>query len=217
MPPLHIYLKKFVLDFLFPRPKEPITITSSEFIEKAKKDKDFKGKDTLAVFSYKEPMVKKLVWQLKYMGNEEAARLMAEVLHQEILAIMEDWLSFEDFKDPILIPVPLSKKKLVARGYNQTEMIIKEMEILDESKNFQALYDVLRKKKETKDQTSLKTKKERLSNLKDSFSLSNKREIKDRNVIIIDDVVTTGATINEIKRTLKKGGVRKVKAVTIAH
>lgn len=211
-------IKKIFFDFLYPDNQGQIIIPKSEeLLEKSKRDTEFDGKEVLAIFSYKDQEVKKLIWQLKYKGNEEAAKTLAKVLHQEILEALSDWLSFEDFKDPVLIPTPISKKKTKIRGYNQTEMVLKEMEKIDEGKNFSVFYDVLNKKKDTPDQSSTKSKKERLANLKDCFSVKDAKKIKDRNIILIDDVITTGTTVKEMRKALKKGGARKVKAVVIAH
>jgi competence protein ComFC len=209
--------KKFLLDFLYPRQGKAVKINLEEFLEKTKRAEEHGEKNILAIFDYREPDVKKLIWELKYKENDQAGEILAKALHQEILGNMEDWLTFENFKDPILVPVPLSKEKLDKRGYNQTEILVRKIVEIDEMKNLKASCNVLRKAKDTSDQTSLKTKKERAQNLKGCFTIKDKKEIGGKNVIIIDDVMTTGATIKEARKVLKENGVKKVKAVVIAH
>ena len=209
--------KKFILDFLYPSRGVITNLSPEELLEKARRAEECQEKDVLAIFDYREPDVKKLIWELKYKNSEQAADILAKVLYQEMLGSMEDWLTFDNFKNPILIPIPLSKEKLAKRGYNQTEIVVRKIMEMDEGKNFTAQYQTLEKIKDTPDQTSTKTKEERLKNLKGSFAVNDGEEIKERNIIIIDDVITTGATIKESRRTLKANGAKKVKAVVIAH
>ena len=72
------------------------------------------------------------------------------------------------------------------------------------------------KNRETKRQTTLK-RSERLSNVKNSFGVLDAKNISGKNIIIIDDVVTTGATLREAKKVLIHAGARKVLCVAIAH
>jgi predicted amidophosphoribosyltransferase len=63
----------------------------------------------------------------------------------------------------------------------------------------------------------MKTKKDRLQNQKNAFTILNKEKIRNRNIILFDDIYTTGATINEIKKTLKKAGAKNIKVIVLAH
>ncbi|KKP65076.1 MAG: Phosphoribosyltransferase, partial [Candidatus Nomurabacteria bacterium GW2011_GWF2_35_12] len=71
--------------------------------------------------------------------------------------------------------------------------------------------------KETEHQVNIKDRRDRLKNLSDSFSVKNPEIIKDKNIILIDDVLTTGATLTEAKKILKSFGAKKVIAFTVAH
>ena len=73
------------------------------------------------------------------------------------------------------------------------------------------------KNKETIHQANIKNRNIRLKNLIGSFIVKNKEEIKNRNIILIDDITTTGATLNEARKTLKKAGAKKIVAFTVAH
>ena len=122
----------------------------------------------------------------------------------------------KEFNDKIdyIIPVPMSIKKLRKRGYNHTILLIREFE---KNKNYKIIYDLLDKHKPTADQKNLPYKL-RLENVKNSFSVNKKYLdlVKNKNILIIDDVFTTGSTLNECAKTLKRKGATKVFTLTIA-
>ena len=207
--------KQVLVDFLFPR--KPLDITAENLCQSAKRVENWDEKDTVVLFDYHDTLPKKLIWELKYKNNDQAAKILAEAMYAEMLLQLGDWLAFENFEKPILIPTPISKEKLQSRGYNQIEMLISEILKLDTEGNLTSEFEVVKKKKDTLDQSSLKTKSDRMKNLKDAFRVSTPSKIKGRNIILIDDVVTTGSTIKEIKKVLKKSGAKKVKAFVVAH
>ena len=77
--------------------------------------------------------------------------------------------------------------------------------------------DILYKKVHTESQVSIKDKEGRLTNLAGSFEVKNPEAVRDKNIILIDDVCTTGATIKEARKTLKEAGARRVIAMVVAR
>lgn len=209
-------IKKILIDFLFPQ-KKPTELSVDKIIEELKKPEGLEDPDIIVLSDYKQTLAKKLVWELKYKNNEHSAKILSEIMYAEIIGYLNDWVIFEDFKDPILIPVPLSKEKLEKRGYNQTEILVRQITLLDQGKNLNSELGAIIKIKDTPEQSSLKTKAQRLKNLKGCFKVVSPEKIKNRNIIIVDDVITTGATIKEIRKILKKAGARKIKALVVAH
>lgn len=171
---------------------------------------------SFALFSYKDPLVRALVTHIKYKGNNSLIRIAGSLLFEEMRSIIESLQAFEDFTDPILISVPLFPKRQEERGFNQSEKIAREMKRLDTQNTFTLDSALLIKILHTESQAKL-TRKERLANLKGAFHIADKAKIKGRNIIILDDVITTGATTSEIYRTFKKAGARKIIAVALAH
>ena len=112
----------------------------------------------------------------------------------------------------IIIPVPMSKVKKASRGYNQTELISKK---LAQMLNIEYENKCLVKKKVNKTQSSL-NEKQRFENVKGVFGIENSNIIKNKNVILFDDIVTTGATVNECARILKEAGAKKICVLAIA-
>ncbi len=112
----------------------------------------------------------------------------------------------------IIIPVPMHKLKKSVRGYNQSELvaneIAKQMELPFEK-------NVLIKTKNTKVQSTL-TKTQRIENVKNAFFVTDTTKVKDKKVVLIDDIYTTGCTVNECSKVLKQAGAREICVVTIA-
>lgn len=112
----------------------------------------------------------------------------------------------------IIIPVPMYKTKKNVRGYNQSELIAKE---IAKTLNIKFRNNILTKIKNTKVQSTL-SKNKRQENVRNVFEIINKEEIRNKKVILIDDIYTTGSTVNECARVLKKAGAKEIFVVTIA-
>lgn len=112
----------------------------------------------------------------------------------------------------LVIPVPMYKDKKARRGYNQTELFAKN---LAEKLELEYMENSLIKFQENKTQ-SLLPQNERAKNVRDVFKIENSFKIKDKKIILIDDIYTTGATINACSKLLKKAGVSKITALVIA-
>ncbi|MCX5669320.1 MAG: phosphoribosyltransferase family protein [Candidatus Omnitrophica bacterium] len=123
-----------------------------------------------------------------------------------------------DYQLPIehldfLVPIPLHKSRQREREFNQAEILSQEV-AREFNKN--VLTDVLIRVKPTKTQTELSFG-ERCQNVKKSFLVTKPELIKDTNLLLIDDVLTTGATSNEAAKCLKSAGARKVLLLTLAN
>ncbi len=173
--------------------------------------------EIISIFSYKNDITRKAIAFLKYKNNKEVGKILALSLYDIVLEELTEQNIFSNFSNPILIPIPLSKKRLKERGFNQSEVIAREMSFIDKGSSFTLATNVLYKTKNTPSQVSIKDKKKRLQNLHGCFSVKTPNKIKDANIILIDDVATTGATIEEARKTLLKSGAKKVIAFTIAH
>ena len=111
----------------------------------------------------------------------------------------------------VICYVPMTKKSEKKRGFNQCEVIARHIGYRINI----PVSDCIKKIKNTKEQKTL-TKEERVKNLKGAFKVSRVKDIKNKDVILIDDVMTTGATINECKDILKRSGANKITVLTIA-
>lgn len=171
------------------------------------------------IYDYRDPIIKKALWVLKYKNGKAVATILADMLYGRILEELYDQETLENFVKPLLIPVPLSPTRQRERGYNQSTLICEELVDLDTDHNFTLEENILIKPRETIHQAHIKNRGERLRNIVGSFEikLGEENKIKNRNIILIDDITTTGATLNEAKKVLKKSGARKIIAFTVAH
>lgn len=171
----------------------------------------------IPLFDYRHPPVKAAIWLIKYKGRKKAASIFAEILYGAIMEELSDLVTMENFKKPLLVPIPLSKQRKRERGFNQAELLCKEIIKLDKARHLTLGKNLLMKDQDTEHQARIKSRAERLKNLHGSFSVKNPDMVKGKNIILVDDVTTTGATLLEAKKALKNSGARKVIAFTIAH
>lgn len=214
-----------IFDIIFPRkcinckaPNEDICFKCLENIKIAERETaDF----IYPIYDYRDPIIKRFLRLLKYGGKKSFAKILSTVLYNKILEELSEIYLLENFTEPILIPIPLSKGRYRERGYNQSELLCTELVKIDKQNNQQMNLStenkVLIKNKETEHQALIKNKSQRLKNLIGSFEVQNPEIIKNKNIILIDDITTTGATLIEAKKVLKKSGARKILAFTIAH
>jgi len=168
------------------------------------------------LFDYRHPPIKKAIWLLKYKGKVGLADTFGDVLCARILEELSELSIMENFRDAILVPIPLSPKRHKERGFNQAELIAQRLTEIN-PENFTLVKDVLIKPKDTEHQAHITNRAKRMRNIVGSFSVRNEERIKNRNIILIDDVTTTGATLNEARKVLKQAGAKKIIAFTVAH
>ncbi len=154
--------------------------------------------------------LRELVHLLKFHGVKPAANVLGTMLGEAIGKL--------DIGDTILvIPVPLYRAKRRQRGFNQAEMIaraaIKATSLRD---RLQLATDILARTRDTHSQIGL-TSHQRRENLRGAFSVARATEVTGREVLLVDDVYTTGTTASECARVLRRAGAAKVFVATVAR
>lgn len=168
------------------------------------------------LFDYRDERVRALVWEIKFRGNRRLAETAAGMLAEEILDEVSRLRMFETPLPPLIVPIPASKERRRERGFNQTEVLARSVWRSGLSSSTVYAPNVIAKLRHTPPQTEL-GREARLSNLSGCFAVTNPFFVSGRHVILIDDVVTTGATIAEARRALLEAGAKEVVAFTIAH
>lgn len=164
--------------------------------------------------SYQNFIIKKLILRFKYEPYvKELAKPLASLIIQHLKILDYPPPFFVDKSGFVLIPVPLHKKRLKWRGFNQAEEISKQLSLFFK---IPLLSDVLLKTKETRPQMEL-SREERQENIKEVFVYQNKGSIKGKKILLVDDVFTTGSTMEECARILKTAGAREVWGVVVAR
>jgi ComF family protein len=159
---------------------------------------------------YDNFIVKKLINQFKY---EPFIKELSKPLASLIIAHFLNLRCLPDFSDFILVPLPLHKKKLKQRGFNQAEEIGKE---LSKFLRIPIFNDVLVKIRQTPAQVDLK-KEERQENIKGVFACQKPDLIKARKILLVDDIFTTGSTMEECALALKRAGAKEIWGVVVAR
>ena len=116
--------------------------------------------------------------------------------------------------NPVIVPVPLHPARLRERGYNQAALVAHRLAI---AAAMPLADGALARARHTGSQVKTQSRVERLDNMRDAFMVAQPHDIDDRDVIIIDDVCTTGATLEDCARALKAAGARTVSAIVLAH
>ncbi len=210
-------VKNFILDLLFPKfcfgCKREGTFLCRDClatIEVFKFHKKLKTKfldDLFVATEYKNAIVKRMILAFKYEPFvKELKKDLANLIKVHFQLLDEEF----DFSDFILVPIPLEKKRLRWRGFNQAEEIAKEL--VDFFK-VPLISDCLIKEKPTLPQVEL-SEKERKENLKGVFKVEKK--VRGKKILLVDDVFTTGATMEEAAKILKEAGAEKVIGTAVA-
>ena len=201
-----ISLKDELLDIIYP-PKKSCIICESEFIgicplckSKIKRVKEFDG---VLSYGYYNGVLKKLVLEFKYNKNFVAGSILVELLCDLIREINIDI--------DCIVYIPSSRKAIRDRGFNQCEYLAKEIK---KNLDIGVCNDIV-KNKNTKEQKLL-SKEERYKNIKGAFALKTDKNIRNKKLLLIDDVMTTGATLYECEKMLKENGALSIKMLTVA-
>jgi len=153
-----------------------------------------------------EGVLKKAVRLFKYGGFMSLANAFSDLL-------LEFMAKRTDIKDiDVIVPVPLHPVRFRERGFNQSNILCAP---IAKRYGIPARPACLVKVRHTKPQSIL-DRAERLRNVRRAFSVADKASIKGKNILLVDDVYTTGATIHEAARALKKAGASCVSAITLA-
>ena len=154
-----------------------------------------------------EGSVREAIHQLKFAGKSHLAGPLGELL----AAATEECLP--DSHDDLVMPVPLHPRRLRERGFNQSLLLARQVA---SRLGAELDYLSLRRVRYTKPQTSLKGE-ERRKNVRKAFGCTDRSLLKGGNVILIDDVTTTGNTLNDCARALKRAGAERVYGMALAR
>ena len=173
----------------------------TDLCENCRKEKPYYDK-VRSAFVY-EGAVRDCVIRLKFHKRTDHAPTMGHYMSQ---------LIDKECSADMLIPIPISKSRLRERGYNQSELFTKHISSLT---GIPMRTDLLFKIKDTEPQSSLKYEK-RAENVKGAYKTADSSDLKDKHIILTDDVATTRSTLNECARMLKKAGAKTVECITFA-
>lgn len=154
-----------------------------------------------AILHYVDDVQKKII-SFKQNGNKYIGEAFAWLIARAFSQL--------DINIDVVIPIPIHERRLKERGFNQSEVLVSELphEIVDMT--------IVTRVKDTPHQTGL-NREHRETNLKDCFKVLDKKKIKNKVILLVDDIYTTGSTLNECANTLMKSGARRVYSITLAR
>ncbi|MFA5773726.1 MAG: phosphoribosyltransferase family protein [Candidatus Paceibacterota bacterium] len=214
-------IKNFLLDILFPTNclgcQVKNEILCNNCVQKIQLAERETSVDILAVFDYRDLVIKKAIWELKYHRKRYLGEKLGQLLYEFFIEDISDMKIDVSGRSIYVIPTPISNKKTKMRGYNQALAIAKGFCNRAEIGVFELKDKVVIKKIDNIPQAKISSRKRRLENVRGVFEIKNLEIIKGRTIIIVDDVTTTGGTISEIIKILKKAGAKKVVGFAVAH
>jgi len=156
--------------------------------------------------------LRELIHLLKFEQVRPAANVLGRML-AEVIAGLEIAFSVDLV---MVVPVPLHARKLRQRGFNQSELIARAALKIRRAAYYTLSPNLLERRRETKSQIGL-TSHQRRENLRGAFAVTDPQAIAGREVLLVDDVYTTGTTASECARVLRRAGASKVWVATVAR
>lgn len=162
---------------------------------------------------YSNPLIKELIRVFKYHFIKELAKPLSKLLIK----------SLENISNIVIVPIPLHERRLKERDFNQAELLAKE---IAEHYSLPLETEILKRKRAVTPQAQIKDHKTRKTNIKGIFEIDPKftkkcldkkqNLLKDKTIILIDDVITTGATLSEAAKVLKCAGAKEIWGLVVA-
>ncbi len=176
-----------------------------EFNRKFKEDKNIEDFFSLYIFE-KDKIFQHIIHSIKYNKKFLTGVLLGDLLAKALKDKLVTW------KIDLILPVPLHNLKKAERGYNQIDYLAKG---ISKKTGIKSKINILKRIRYTESQTIM-TLKERELNIANAFKVKNKNKIIGKNLLIVDDVITTGSTVKECAKALKSNGANLVYACSAA-
>jgi competence protein ComFC len=170
-----------------------------------------------AAYDYRDPIIKQAIWRLKYYKSKHLAIHLGAILYEHMLEDLVDMNLFTQGHPILVIPVPVSRSRIRERGYNQARSIAQHFCKHGVALGLELGDNIVMKKKDTLPQARISNRVRRIRNIRNAFELTDTEKVKDRTIIVVDDVTTTGATITEVMSILRASGAKKVVGFAVAH
>ena len=159
---------------------------------------------------YDHPALKSAIRALKYRSGRKISDILGAFLARELNTDMNIILK----EKPLVLAIPMSNNRKRERGYNHAELLAK---VVAERLSLSFEPEALKKIKDVAPQAECRSRRERFRNIRDSIGVNMSFDFRGKNILLIDDVSTTGATLNEATRVLKKIGAAKIYAAVVAR
>lgn len=200
------YFLQYVIKILFPPSKEELLVHALTIQKLYTLLSPQHTAHTETLFRYKEPEIRALIWRTKYANDMYAARLLGTLVRE---------IYFSSLRTPhIAIPIPLSRARLRERGFNQATRVLA---FAAEGCTHICVDDTALLRTHHRTPQTRLTRKERQENLKGVFAVAKPEKIMGADIILFDDVTTTGTTLSMARTALLQAGAKTVRCIAIAR
>jgi ComF family protein len=209
-----------ILQFIFPKrcvvcEKHDDQNLCTDCLKEVPQVRNKKSELVFSALPYRHPAVKYSLWEFKFKNNPSAFMKLLPLVHDVLIDELTERSIFNNFQNPLLVPIPLHKNRHKARGFNQSELIAYHIHKINPD-----IFDInetgLIRSKDTEPQAKIANRELRKKNIEGCFEVLKPNAFHNRNIILIDDITTTGSTLQEAMKVLKKSGARNVYAFTVA-
>lgn len=218
-----LVLWRRLLDTIFPE-SIPFSVweemTAAEFSRRAAPSRSDARLERLcaeASFDYRDPFVRAAVHALKYRGARRLGAVFGEILADALREEIAYTRLLSPSSATLLVAIPLSSTRFAERGFNQSEIIAAAMSAHLPKTSVLHIPELLMRIRDTESQTRMRSRIARFKNMRGCFALANPALVRGRDIIIVDDVITTGATASEAATALLAAGARSITTVAVAH
>ncbi len=169
----------------------------------------------IAPLAYKATIVRDAVHAAKYHSHARASELLAQAIASSVAEDVADRQAFGTYTAPYITAVPLHPEREKERGFNQSERIARA---LAEAMGMHDAYrETLVRSRNTEHQARSQSKAARIRNMQGAFCIAENAVVRGKDILLVDDVVTTGATMGAARSVLIKAGARNVLCIAVAH
>jgi ComF family protein len=181
-----------------------LVFPSTKSLDKIPNSNLYKKNAVYYLYNYRDPKIKELIYEIKFSNNKKVFEHLGKELSSKIYNLV-------DIENTIILPVPQTNNRRRERGFDVTNNLVKEIK---KNIKIKSGYGIL--KNQRKDvQSKIKNYEERVSSVNKTIRLMS--DITDKKFIILDDVFTTGATLNEVKKVIEKNGGKTIACICVAH
>ena len=170
----------------------------------------------IALFNYKNPIIKKSLWEAKFTYKQRYVHLYASLIAELLIEQLSELSLTHNFTRPVICIVPSHKKRIRKRhGYYSNKILAESIHKQLNDHEIKIDIGLIQKVRETTQQSRTKNRSERITNPQGAFACNQHKSIS-KNIILLDDVYTTGATMGECTQVLIKSGAKRILQITIA-
>jgi len=209
-----------LLQMVFPQPKKLRlyeSLHSNALARTSTRSIVHLGHQVVAPLPFDHALVSGAIHAAKYHGHDRAAELLGCAIAPFVAEELAERRMFGTYSDALIVPLPLHKNRERERGYNQATRIAHALiaELNDDTLQVRA--DILQRVKHTAPQAQQTSRLKRSENVRGAFAVHEPEQVRGRYLLLLDDVVTTGATLHAAREAVIQAGARDVLLVAAAH